>query len=176
MQTEVPGPKSLQLREDITKMQVRVQQCGLHSHCWRTTCTRTFVTPHYILHTPILIRSLELSCSLWTLRRAMGTMLWMLTATRFSMPFPTLPPCLSGESCRGSTAAAAAAATAAMIRSNPLCVCARNRYNHPDVMAAFADPKNHTMLAHRPALGNLPPSDWPERVQRTLMSVSALCA
>ena len=28
------------------------------------------------------------------------------------------------------------------------------------------------LFAQRPALGNLPPADWPERVERTLMSIS----
>lgn len=45
-------------------------------------------------------------------------------------------------------------------------------YNHPRMLRVFQDPANLAMLAHRPALFNLPPAGWPERIQSTLMSVA----
>jgi 4-aminobutyrate aminotransferase/(S)-3-amino-2-methylpropionate transaminase len=45
-------------------------------------------------------------------------------------------------------------------------------YNHPRMLRVFQDPVNLAMLAHRPALFNLPPAGWPERIQSTLMSVA----
>ena len=34
------------------------------------------------------------------------------------------------------------------------------------------NPANLSILAHRPALGNAPPADWPDRIRRTLLSVA----
>jgi 4-aminobutyrate aminotransferase/(S)-3-amino-2-methylpropionate transaminase len=45
-------------------------------------------------------------------------------------------------------------------------------YNHPKIISALTNPENLHLFAQRPALGNLPPADWPERVERSLMSVS----
>jgi 4-aminobutyrate aminotransferase / (S)-3-amino-2-methylpropionate transaminase len=45
-------------------------------------------------------------------------------------------------------------------------------YNHPRIIEALTNPANLHLFAQRPALGNLPPSDWPERIERSLMSVS----
>lgn len=45
-------------------------------------------------------------------------------------------------------------------------------YNHPRILNALTNPANLHLFAQRPALGNLPPSDWPERIERSLMSVS----
>lgn len=45
-------------------------------------------------------------------------------------------------------------------------------YNHPAIIEAMTDPKNIPMLAQRPCLGMLPPEDWADRVQRTLMKVA----
>ena len=45
-------------------------------------------------------------------------------------------------------------------------------YNHPRMLRVFQDPANLAMLAHRPALFNLPPAGWAERIQSTLMSVA----
>lgn len=44
-------------------------------------------------------------------------------------------------------------------------------YNHPAMTAMFAKPENASLLAHRPALANLPPVGWPQRLQESLMSV-----
>lgn len=41
------------------------------------------------------------------------------------------------------------------------------------MLAVFQDPKNLSLLAHRPALGNLPPETWPSRLNDVLMSVRA---
>lgn len=45
-------------------------------------------------------------------------------------------------------------------------------YNHPDMLEVFTKPGNAALLAHRPAMGNMPPVDWAQRVQTTLMSVA----
>lgn len=45
-------------------------------------------------------------------------------------------------------------------------------YNNPHMLDVFKDPKNLSMLAHRPALGNAPPKDWPQRVKDTLLSIA----
>lgn len=45
-------------------------------------------------------------------------------------------------------------------------------YNHPRMLRVFQDPANLAMLAHRPALFNLPPSGWAERIRSVLMSVA----
>ena len=42
-------------------------------------------------------------------------------------------------------------------------------YNHPAILAAMTDPANLPMLAQRPCLGILPPEDWTERINSTLM-------
>ena len=44
-------------------------------------------------------------------------------------------------------------------------------YNHPRVMAAIGDGRNASTLAHRPALGVCPPTDWADRIARTLLRV-----
>ena len=41
-------------------------------------------------------------------------------------------------------------------------------YNHPRVLRAVTAPENAATLAHRPALGVNPPTDWARRVARTL--------
>mmetsp|Transcript_13560 Transcript_13560/g.33232 ORF Transcript_13560/g.33232 Transcript_13560/m.33232 type:complete len:492 (+) Transcript_13560:118-1593(+) len=45
-------------------------------------------------------------------------------------------------------------------------------YNHPSILKAMTNPSNLSLLATRPALGILPPADWPDRVERTLMSIA----
>jgi 4-aminobutyrate aminotransferase / (S)-3-amino-2-methylpropionate transaminase len=45
-------------------------------------------------------------------------------------------------------------------------------YNNPHMLAVFQNPANLTWLAHRPALFNLPPAGWAERIQSTLMRVA----
>jgi 4-aminobutyrate aminotransferase / (S)-3-amino-2-methylpropionate transaminase len=45
-------------------------------------------------------------------------------------------------------------------------------YNHPAIVSAMADPANAAMLAQRPCLGMLPPMDWADRVNRSLMAVA----
>jgi 4-aminobutyrate aminotransferase/(S)-3-amino-2-methylpropionate transaminase len=45
-------------------------------------------------------------------------------------------------------------------------------YNHPAIIEAMTDPKNIPMLVQRPCLGMLPPEDWADRIQRTLMKVA----
>ncbi len=45
-------------------------------------------------------------------------------------------------------------------------------YNHPNMIAAITDPRNLSMLMHRPSLGNLPPSDWVDRLNNTLLAVA----
>jgi 4-aminobutyrate aminotransferase/(S)-3-amino-2-methylpropionate transaminase len=36
-------------------------------------------------------------------------------------------------------------------------------YNHPSILAELVKPENITLLANRPALGNVPSADWGER-------------
>ena len=45
-------------------------------------------------------------------------------------------------------------------------------YNHPALINALSEPENIAWLIHRPALGNLPPLDWVDRINNTLMSVA----
>lgn len=45
-------------------------------------------------------------------------------------------------------------------------------YNHPDMLKVFANEHNLKSLVNRPALGILPGSDWPAKLQSTLMSVA----
>lgn len=45
-------------------------------------------------------------------------------------------------------------------------------YNHPAIVEAMRDPANASMLAQRPCLGMLPPMDWAERVESSLMAVA----
>jgi 4-aminobutyrate aminotransferase/(S)-3-amino-2-methylpropionate transaminase len=45
-------------------------------------------------------------------------------------------------------------------------------YNHPAMVKALTDPRNLSMLMHRPALGNIPPADWVDRVNKTLVAVA----
>jgi 4-aminobutyrate aminotransferase / (S)-3-amino-2-methylpropionate transaminase len=45
-------------------------------------------------------------------------------------------------------------------------------YNHPAIVSAMRDPANAAMLAQRPCLGMLPPIDWADRVNRSLMAVA----
>eukprot|EP01001_Neometanema_parovale_P013071 NODE_942_length_1978_cov_111.315903_g893_i0.p1 GENE.NODE_942_length_1978_cov_111.315903_g893_i0~~NODE_942_length_1978_cov_111.315903_g893_i0.p1 ORF type:complete len:538 (+),score=138.05 NODE_942_length_1978_cov_111.315903_g893_i0:56-1669(+) len=45
-------------------------------------------------------------------------------------------------------------------------------YNHPAILQALSDPKNLSMLANRPALGVLPPADWPARLSSVLASLA----
>lgn len=45
-------------------------------------------------------------------------------------------------------------------------------YNHPAIVSAMANPANASMLAQRPCLGMLPPTDWVERVNKTLISIA----
>ncbi|KAK2160754.1 hypothetical protein LSH36_127g08000 [Paralvinella palmiformis] len=45
-------------------------------------------------------------------------------------------------------------------------------YNHPRFIQALQDPKNLSHLVNRPALGNLPSKEWPQRLQKALMSVA----
>lgn len=45
-------------------------------------------------------------------------------------------------------------------------------YNHPDMLEVFTNKANLPLLAHRPALGNLPPLDWAQRITDSLMAVA----
>lgn len=45
-------------------------------------------------------------------------------------------------------------------------------YNHPALIEALTSPRNLTMLIHRPSLGNLPPADWVERLDKSLLAVA----
>lgn len=44
-------------------------------------------------------------------------------------------------------------------------------YNHPAIHKALEDPALRTYLAARPALGKVPPMQYPDRIRSTLMSV-----
>lgn len=44
------------------------------------------------------------------------------------------------------------------------------------MIEVFTNPANLPYLAHRPALANLPPSDWPHRLREALLSVRARLA
>lgn len=39
-------------------------------------------------------------------------------------------------------------------------------YNHPSLTSALMDPKNHHIMANRPALGVMPPVQWADRLER----------
>lgn len=45
-------------------------------------------------------------------------------------------------------------------------------YNHPALRAALTDERNMHLLLQRPALGNLPPTDWVDRLEGSLMAVA----
>jgi 4-aminobutyrate aminotransferase/(S)-3-amino-2-methylpropionate transaminase len=45
-------------------------------------------------------------------------------------------------------------------------------YNHPAMTAVFTNPDNLPLLAQRPCLGMLPPADWTERIENTLVRVA----
>lgn len=45
-------------------------------------------------------------------------------------------------------------------------------YNHPAMAKAVVSPRWQSAQLHRPALGLLPPHDWPQLVQKTLLSVA----
>ncbi|XP_063702129.1 4-aminobutyrate aminotransferase, mitochondrial [Culicoides brevitarsis] len=45
-------------------------------------------------------------------------------------------------------------------------------YNHPEMLKVFKNDHNLKSLVNRPALGILPGSDWPAKLQSTLMSVA----
>lgn len=45
-------------------------------------------------------------------------------------------------------------------------------YNHPKIIRAMQDPENLSLLTQRPCLGILPPDDWFDRVNNTLMAVA----
>lgn len=45
-------------------------------------------------------------------------------------------------------------------------------YNHPDLLTAFEDESNLRALVNRPALGVFPGADWPEKLQKVLLSVA----
>ncbi|XP_067933851.1 4-aminobutyrate aminotransferase, mitochondrial-like [Watersipora subatra] len=45
-------------------------------------------------------------------------------------------------------------------------------YNHPRISEAMRDPKNISRLTTRPALGFIPPADWMDQLNSTLMSVA----
>ena len=45
-------------------------------------------------------------------------------------------------------------------------------YSNPHMLEVFQNPANHSLLAHRPALGNAPPADWVNRLKSTLLSVA----
>lgn len=45
-------------------------------------------------------------------------------------------------------------------------------YNHPALIEALTSERNLPLLIHRPSLGNLPPSDWVDRLQNTLLAVA----
>lgn len=40
------------------------------------------------------------------------------------------------------------------------------------MIAALDDPRNRPLLIHRPANGNLPPLDWPDRIRGSLLAVA----
>ena len=41
-------------------------------------------------------------------------------------------------------------------------------YNHPDLLAAMSTPKAAQLLTQRPALGMMPPHDWPQKLQSVI--------
>lgn len=45
-------------------------------------------------------------------------------------------------------------------------------YNHPAIMKMLAEPATQIILANRPALGVLPPLDWAETLEETLMRIA----
>lgn len=45
-------------------------------------------------------------------------------------------------------------------------------YNHPKLLSAFCDEHNLKALVNRPALGVFPASDWPDKLQKVLLSVA----
>jgi len=45
-------------------------------------------------------------------------------------------------------------------------------YNHPRIIQAVTNPANLSHFVNRPALGNLPPLDWPKRLQSALLSIA----
>jgi 4-aminobutyrate aminotransferase/(S)-3-amino-2-methylpropionate transaminase len=45
-------------------------------------------------------------------------------------------------------------------------------YNNPHMLEVFQNPGNLSLLAHRPALGNMPPAGWIDRVKSTILSVA----
>lgn len=45
-------------------------------------------------------------------------------------------------------------------------------YNHPAILKMLAEPASQLILANRPALGVLPPLDWAETLQETLMRIA----
>jgi len=45
-------------------------------------------------------------------------------------------------------------------------------YNHPSFVKALYDPANMSVFINRPALGNLPPKDWPKRLQNALLDIA----
>lgn len=45
-------------------------------------------------------------------------------------------------------------------------------YNHPAMIQAMQNPENLSYLVNRPALGNLPPVDWVNRLEKSIMSVA----
>nr|CCA18593.1 4aminobutyrate aminotransferase putative [Albugo laibachii Nc14]CCA20550.1 4aminobutyrate aminotransferase putative [Albugo laibachii Nc14] len=45
-------------------------------------------------------------------------------------------------------------------------------YNHPTILKMLRDERNLSLLAQRPSLGLFPPSDWDERLERTLGKIA----
>ena len=45
-------------------------------------------------------------------------------------------------------------------------------YNHPSLIKAATSALTVTSLVNRPALGSMPPSDWPVHLANTLMTVA----
>ncbi|XP_070162003.1 4-aminobutyrate aminotransferase, mitochondrial-like [Polyergus mexicanus] len=43
-------------------------------------------------------------------------------------------------------------------------------YNHPAILEALSDPVNQKIIANRPALGNFPGKDWPNRLKNVLLN------
>eukprot|EP00320_Phaeocystis_rex_P003125 CAMPEP_0119057850 /NCGR_PEP_ID=MMETSP1178-20130426/2230_1 /TAXON_ID=33656 /ORGANISM="unid sp, Strain CCMP2000" /LENGTH=513 /DNA_ID=CAMNT_0007038715 /DNA_START=104 /DNA_END=1645 /DNA_ORIENTATION=- len=41
-------------------------------------------------------------------------------------------------------------------------------YNHPDLLEAMSTPEAAQLLAQRPALGMMPPHDWPQKLQKVV--------
>ena len=61
--------------------------------------------------------------------------------------------------------------TVCRLHVSPIVVHKMIGYNHPAIHKTLEDPALRTYLAARPALGKVPPMQYPDRIRSTLMSV-----